>query len=92
MADLSSAGFYAGDRDDRFRAYILSAAFVQFLRDRLGVAKLAEFWRAGPESSERILGSSLPALEAEWTSALRQTGSAVGKINLVAVQRAGCLR
>jgi hypothetical protein len=90
LAELAGAAFYAGDRDARFRAYIVSAAFVEHLRDRFGIEKLAEFWRHGPDSAERVFGAPLATLEAQWASALPVRAPSVAKIDLVAAQRAGC--
>lgn len=92
LADLAGAAFYAGDQDARFRAYMLSAAFVEYLRDRFGIEKLDDFWRQGPESAERIFGAPQTALEAKWSASLPVDSPEVAKLDLVAVQRAGCRR
>jgi hypothetical protein len=92
LADLSGAGFFAGDRDARFRAYMISAAFVQELLQRFGVTKLEEFWRKGPQTADRLFGTSLDSAESRWAAALPLNDPLVRTIDLVAVQRAGCRR
>ena len=89
MADLSGAGFFSGDVDARFRAYILAAGFVEYLM-RTDRAKFLELWHRGAPEAPAIYGVPLADVEARWDAGLRVNAPSVGRIDLVGAQRAGC--
>jgi hypothetical protein len=90
IADLSGAGFMAGDVDARFRAYMYSAGLVEHLLQTYGLPKFEALWRRGPDAAPEIYGMSLVALEAKWGATLRDASPAVAGLDLVHVQRTGC--
>lgn len=89
MADLSGAGFFTGDVDARFRAYMLAAGFVEYLM-RTDRSKFLELWHRGAPEAQAIYGAPLSDVEARWDAGLPMNTQAVGRIDLVAAQRAGC--
>jgi hypothetical protein len=89
MRDLSGAGFLAGDVDARFRAYMLSAAFVEHLL-RGERTKFLELWRRGASAAPDIYGAGLETMEARWAGRLPTGSPRVATIDLVRIQRAGC--
>jgi hypothetical protein len=89
MADLSGAGFFTGDVDARFRGYMLAGAFVEYLM-RTDRSKFLELWHRGAPEAQAIYGAPLADVEARWDGGLPVNAPSVGRINLVAAQRAGC--
>ena len=89
MADLSGAGFFSGDVDARFRAYMLAAGFVEYLM-RTDRSKFLELWHRGAPDAQAIYGATLADVEARWDAGLPVNAPQVGHIDLVAAQRAGC--
>lgn len=89
MADLSGAGFFSGDVDARFRAYMLAASFVEYLM-RTDRTKFLELWHRGATEAQAIYGVPLGDVEARWEAGVPVNAPSVSRIDLIAAQRAGC--
>lgn len=87
VEDLSGPAFRAGDRMVRFRAYMLSASFVQFLLREHGTEPFRALWQQGSDAAPAIYGVALPNLEAQWATSLSQVVLPPGGIDLDQVQR-----
>ncbi len=87
VAELSGPAFLAGDVMARFRAYMLSASFVQFLMREHGTESFRALWQRGSDAAPAIYGVALPRLEAQWTTRLSHVDLPTGGIDLVQVQR-----
>jgi hypothetical protein len=85
--DLAGLAFSAGDRMARFRAYMLSASFVQFLLREHGTESFRALWQRGSSAAPEIYGVALPELEAQWTAALSHVTLPAGGIDLDKVQK-----
>ena len=87
FADLAGSAFLAGDRMARFRAYMLSASFVQFLLREHGTESFRALWQQGSSAAPNIYGVALPQLEAQWTATLSHVTIPPNGIDLDQVQR-----
>jgi hypothetical protein len=87
LEDLSGPDFRAGDRMMRFRAYMLSASFVQFLLRAHGTESFRALWQRGSSGAPEIYGVALPELEAQWTAALSRVTLPASGIDLDQVQQ-----
>jgi len=85
--DLAGPAFSAGDRMARFRAYMFSASFVQFLLREHGTASFRALWQRGSSAAPEIYGVTLPELEAQWTAALSHVTLPASGIDLDKVQK-----
>jgi hypothetical protein len=54
--------------------YIESASFLGFVIERYGMEKFKDVWKGGFKSLSKVLGRSVPDLEAEWRASLPPVG------------------
>ncbi|HTD61147.1 MAG TPA: hypothetical protein VK679_10865 [Gemmatimonadaceae bacterium] len=86
-AELSGAGFSAGDSVAKFRAYMLSSSFVGYLIRANGIDNFRQLWEQGLPAAPTIYGADIATLTARWNGYLRTVSLPANGIDLAHVQQ-----
>jgi hypothetical protein len=90
VADLTGPAFFAGERIQRFRAYMLASSFVEYLLLAGGGNKFRQLWQQGLGATYAIYGYDLTELARQWEANLRTVPMPAGGINLAHVMECAC--